>query len=207
MCWCAKTPPIYNSPLRSFTHHPHTTQTQVKSWSPSGELLSASGHHHTAVQCLALVPLQQQQQQQVPGGAAAGTGPGSSRRTSMADRRLSTANGGGMRGLSATPTAVPTSNGSNNEDGGSSSSSSRPAGVACKVWVGAADGSLSVCVDAAGSGLLDPAGWRVLRVDGLTGGLVLVVLVAQHAVGQRHVWLSCELALPAQRPTSCVLLE
>lgn len=39
----------------------------------------------------------------------------------------------------------------------------------CKVWVGAADGSLSVCTDVSGSGVLDPANWRILRVEGLTG--------------------------------------
>jgi hypothetical protein len=34
------------------------------------------------------------------------------------------------------------------------------------VWAGAADGSLSVCLDAGGAGRLDPAGWRVFKPEG-----------------------------------------
>jgi hypothetical protein len=34
------------------------------------------------------------------------------------------------------------------------------------VWAGAADGSLSVCLDASGAGQLDPAGWRVFKPEG-----------------------------------------
>jgi hypothetical protein len=115
--------------------------SQVKSWTPSGDLLSASGHHHTAIQCAAVVPLQQQ---------AAGAPP--SRRASTADRRASSAG-------SRVPSA-----GSSSGDGRDGSST-----VPCKVWVGAADGSLSVCTDVSGSGTLDPASWRILRVEGLTG--------------------------------------
>lgn len=124
---------------------------QVKSWTPSGELLSASGHHHTAIQCLALVPLQQHHLSPTVAAAAGGMTSG---RSSMAgDRRVSTA---GDRRVS--------SGGGRVQSAGSSSSA-----VPCKVWVGAADGSLSVCSDVTGSGALDPAGWRVMRMEGLTG--------------------------------------
>jgi hypothetical protein len=123
--------------------------SQVKSWTPSGDLLSASGHHHTAIQCVAVMPLQQQ---------AAGAPP--SRRVSTADRRASSA---GSR--------VPSAGSNSSRDGSSS--------LPCKVWVCAADGSLSVCTDVSGSGVLDPASWRILRVEGLTG-------VPEPAVGMQQ---------------------
>jgi hypothetical protein len=41
--------------------------------------------------------------------------------------------------------------------------------VPAKVWAGASDGTLSVCVDGSGSEQLDPADWRLLNVEGMAG--------------------------------------
>lgn len=71
------------------------------------------------------------------------------------------------------------SSGSNNGRDGSGSTGPVP----CKVWAGAADGSLSVCSDVTGSGVLEPAGWRVLRVEGLTGGRCRCSHSKAHAAG------------------------
>jgi hypothetical protein len=72
----------------------------------------------------------------------------------------------GDRRVSSAGSRVPSAGSSSSGRDGSASTGPVP----CKVWVGAADGSLSVCSDVTGSGVLEPAGWRVLRVEGLTGG-------------------------------------
>jgi hypothetical protein len=126
---------------------------QVKTWTPAGELLSASGHHHSAVQALAIMPLAPShpaQQQHTP--------PSSARRPSAAHRRRST----------ATHTT--------------SSAAGSGAG-ACKVWAGGSDGSLSVCTDAAGRGCLDPADWRLLKVDGMAGACACARAYVQAPLG------------------------
>eukprot|EP00775_Hariotina_reticulata_P006930 gene6930-7148_t len=148
---------------------------QIKSWTAQGELLSASAHHHAPVQCLTAVPLLPGNN--TPGPTPAGIDRSSSRRhhsgavlqhNTTPNRRTRSSNGA-KAGAAAAGTS------------GASGSVNGVAAAACcngfKLWAGAADGSLSVCVDSSGSGQLDPAGWKVLRLEGMQ---------------DNRLWVGCE---------------
>lgn len=122
---------------------------QVKTWTPNGDLLSASGHHHAAIQCLAVVPLTSPPL--TSRGVVRGSSANGLRNTTTSNRRL----------------AAAAANNRMSSSGGS---------IAYKAWAGAADGTLSVCVDSNGSGVFDPSGWKVFRPEGMKSARCMLLL-------------------------------
>jgi hypothetical protein len=112
---------------------------QVKTWTPSGQLIACSNHNHAAISCMLATAADGAPSSSAPANAAAAAAPGS---------------GSGARSLSS-----------------SRRGSIRVAGAAAggKLWCGAADGCISVWTDAAGSGRVDQAPWRVLPAQGQKG--------------------------------------
>lgn len=145
---------------------------QVKTWTPTGELLSASGHHHSAIQALAIVPLPPTTASTGGSHGCGGAEHDSSSATPLSAR--STRSGGSSDTTSCgrrSGSCVLRTASSGAARRRSSVSSVQGGCLPCKVWAAAADGSISVATDPAGAGVIDPASWRLLRPEGMLGAV------------------------------------